>query len=81
MLPGSDLDTGIEVAERVRVAVAAARPGDLDLTVSAGVAVAAGHDVRYQELFRAADRALLDAKREGRNRVVAAAAPRAVVAA
>lgn len=81
LLPGADLETGLEVAERVRMAVATARPGDLDLTLSAGVAVATGHDVSYHELFRAADRALLDAKREGRDRVIAAAAPRAAVAA
>jgi diguanylate cyclase (GGDEF)-like protein len=81
LLPGADLDAGLEVAERVRMAVATARPGDLDLTLSAGVAVAVGQDVRYQELFRAADRALLAAKREGRDRVVAAVEPRAVVAA
>ncbi len=35
----------------------------------------------YDELCRAADLALLRAKREGRDRVVAAAEPRAVVAA
>jgi diguanylate cyclase (GGDEF)-like protein len=81
LLPGADLDAGMEVAERVREAVAAARPGDLDLTLSAGVAMEAGAGVRYEELFRAADLALLDAKREGRDRVVAAAAPRAAVAA
>ena len=56
-------------------------PGGLDMTLSAGVATAAGTDVRYDELFRAADLALLSAKREGRDRVVAASAPRAVVAA
>jgi diguanylate cyclase (GGDEF)-like protein len=81
LLPGADLDAGMEVAERVRMAVAMARPGDLDLTISAGVAMGAGEGVSYEELFRAADRALLDAKREGRDRVVPAAAPRAVVAA
>jgi diguanylate cyclase (GGDEF)-like protein len=81
LLPGADLDAGIEVAERVREAVAAARPGDLDLTLSAGVAMEAGEGVRYEDLFRAADLALLDAKRQGRDRVVAAAAPRAAVAA
>jgi diguanylate cyclase (GGDEF)-like protein len=81
LLPGADLEAGLELAERVRVAVADARPGDLDLTLSAGVAMGAGAGVRYEELFRAADRALLEAKREGRDRVVAAAAPRAVVAA
>ena len=81
LLPGADLDAGLEVAERVRVAVASARPGDLDLTLSAGVAMGTGDGVSYEELFRAADRALLDAKREGRDRVVAATAPRVAVAA
>jgi diguanylate cyclase (GGDEF)-like protein len=81
LLPGADLDTGLEVAERIRMAVADARPGDLDLTLSAGVAMDAGAAVSYEELFRAADRALLDAKREGRDRVVAAAASRPALAA
>ena len=81
LLPGADLDAGLEVAERVRLAVASARPGDLDLTLSAGVATGAGAAVRYEELFRAADQALLDAKRKGRDRVVAATAPRVAVAA
>jgi diguanylate cyclase (GGDEF)-like protein len=81
LLPGADLDSGVEIAERVRVAVALACPGDVEMTLSAGVATAAGTDVRYDDLFRAADLALLSAKREGRDRVVAASAPRAVVAA
>jgi PleD family two-component response regulator len=51
------------------------------MTLSAGVATAAGTDVRYDDLFREADRALLSAKREGRDRVVAASAPRAAAAA
>jgi len=81
LLPGADLESGIEIAERVRSAVGLARPGDLELTLSAGVATAAGEAVRYDDLFRAADLALLRAKREGRDRVVASAEPRAVVAA
>ena len=81
LLPGADLDGGIEIAERVRAAVSVARPGDIEITLSAGVATAAGEDVRYDALFRAADLALLRAKREGRDQVVAAAEPRAVVAA
>jgi diguanylate cyclase (GGDEF)-like protein len=81
LLPGSDLDSGVEIAERVRDAVALARPGGVEMTLSAGVATAAGTEVRYEVLFRAADSALLRAKREGRDRVVAADAPRAVVAA
>jgi diguanylate cyclase (GGDEF)-like protein len=81
LLPGADLDAGVEIAERVRVAVAMACPGEVEMTLSAGVATASGTDVRYDALFRAADLALLSAKREGRDRVVAASAPRAVVAA
>ena len=64
-----------------RVVEVLARPGDVHLTVSAGVSAAAGEDVCYERLFRAADLALLDAKRQGRNCVVAAEGPQAVVAA
>ncbi len=81
LLPGADLESGIEIAERVRAAVALARPGGIEMTLSAGVAPAAGTEVRYEDLFRAADSALLRAKREGRDRVVAADAPRDAVAA
>jgi diguanylate cyclase (GGDEF)-like protein len=69
LLPGVDLDAALEIAERVRHAVEIARPGELDLTLSAGVAADAGGDIRYDELFRAADAAMLIAKRSGRNRV------------
>jgi diguanylate cyclase (GGDEF)-like protein len=69
LLPGVDLPTALEIAERVRHAVQDARPGDLDLTISAGVAADAGGHIRYDDLFRAADSALLEAKRGGRNRV------------
>jgi diguanylate cyclase (GGDEF)-like protein len=81
LLPGTDLEGGIEIAERVRSAVAEGRPGGLEMTLSAGVATAAGTSVRYDDLFRAADLALLRAKQEGRDRVVAADAPLAVAAA
>jgi diguanylate cyclase (GGDEF)-like protein len=64
-----DLSEALEIAERVRHAVEEARPGELDLTVSAGVATDAGGDITYDGLFRAADVALLEAKRSGRNRV------------
>ena len=72
LLPGVELREAVGVAERVRRAVAAARPGDLEVTVSAGVAAASGAATHYGRLFAAADEALLDAKRAGRNRVVAA---------
>jgi diguanylate cyclase (GGDEF)-like protein len=73
LLPGLPVTDAVEIAERVRRAVESARPGDLELTVSAGVATGSGHEVTYERLFRAADSALLEAKREGRNRVRAAA--------
>jgi diguanylate cyclase (GGDEF)-like protein len=69
LLPGVDLPQALEIAERVRHAIEEARPGDLDLTTSAGVASDSGGDIRYDSLFRAADAALLAAKRGGRNRV------------
>ncbi len=76
LLPGLALKDAVEVAERVRAAVAATRPGGLEVTVSAGVAAAAGDAARYEVLFAAADEALLNAKRDGRNQVqVAAVAP------
>ena len=79
LLPGAD----IEWASRSPSASAArsprAGPGDLDLTLSAGVAAAAGDGVSYDDLFRAADIALFEAKRGGRDRVVAAAAPPAAL--
>jgi diguanylate cyclase (GGDEF)-like protein len=81
LLPGIDLEGGVEIAERLRAAVAEARPGALDMTLSAGVASAAGVEVSYVELFREADSALLRAKRTGRDRVISATAPPAVVAA
>jgi diguanylate cyclase (GGDEF)-like protein len=69
LLPGVDLSEALEIAERVRHAVEEARPGELELTISAGVAAEAGGHISYDELFRAADAALLEAKRRGRNRV------------
>jgi diguanylate cyclase (GGDEF)-like protein len=72
VLPGVDLAEGGDLAERLRLAVAEARPAGVDLTISAGVAAAAGAEVRYEDLFRQADDALLRAKRAGRNRVVVA---------
>jgi diguanylate cyclase (GGDEF)-like protein len=72
LLPGVDLSEAVQIAERVRNAVAEARPGALDLTISAGVAAGSGGGISYDELFRNADRALLEAKRGGRDRVEAA---------
>jgi diguanylate cyclase (GGDEF)-like protein len=73
--PGSDAAAAVEVAERVREAVVATTSNPIDgvevpVTVSAGVASLIGDELDGQALFRAADSALLAAKRAGRDRVV-----------
>lgn len=67
VLAGSDTQGALVFAERVRMALRAQHLGDPPLTVSAGVAtfVPAMHSV--DELLAAADHALYQAKRDGRN--------------
>ncbi|HET6550575.1 MAG TPA: GGDEF domain-containing protein [Solirubrobacter sp.] len=72
VLPDAGLVQGREVAERLRAAIEAARPCGLHVTASVGVAAASGDGVVYERLYRDADGALYEAKRAGRNRVVAA---------
>jgi diguanylate cyclase (GGDEF)-like protein len=65
----------IEIAERVRGAVAATDLRELGIygvSVSVGVAVARRPDQPIADVITEADRALYDAKRGGRDRVVAA---------
>lgn len=75
VLPGIDLPHGAEMAERLRSAVEESRPTGIGVTISLGVSVACGKDVDYDSLFKAADDALYEAKRDGRNRVAVAAGP------
>ncbi len=74
LLPGADRDAACAIAERVRAELAwrafAALPPGVRVTLSAGVAVDAGHGCG-EELLRAADAALYRAKDEGRDRVCA----------
>jgi diguanylate cyclase (GGDEF)-like protein len=65
----------VEVGERVRSAVGGLdlrRWGVREVSVSVGAAVADEPDASIDEVIRQADRALYDAKRRGRDRVVAA---------
>ena len=72
LLPGIDLSQGVQVASRLRDAIKRSHPGDLELTMSLGVAAAAGPEVSHEPLLRAADEALYRAKAAGRNRVESA---------
>ena len=79
VLPGADMDGGIDLAQRLRAALEA-RPTRFDgrtisCTVSIGVAAYA-HDGRgVDALIASADAALYEAKLGGRNLVVAAPPP------
>ncbi len=75
LLVETGLDTCIETAERIRQAVAEtefmAGEARMNVTVSIGVAVHDGHP-DPEDLVKRADSALMQAKQEGRNRVVVA---------
>jgi diguanylate cyclase (GGDEF)-like protein len=76
ILPETMLRPAIEVAERIRAAVEATRfdheGRSIDLTVSIGVSACPECVDDPADLLRAADDALYQAKREGRNRVATA---------
>ena len=84
-LPGGDIDRALELAELMRSAAQALRVelpspralqgGGLEIasvTVSIGAAASPEHASSASELVAAADRALYEAKGNGRNRVVSA---------
>lgn len=77
LLGAADCTHVLAVAEQVRRAVGAARPGGLPVTISVGGASGPVESTEFglaTKLFRAADAALYDAKRAGRDRVVVRAA-------
>lgn len=70
ILPGADEQIARRVAERIRLAIRRHEPSPLGVTASFGVAAATPSDgIDMAGLVRTADRALLEAKRQGRNRV------------
>jgi diguanylate cyclase (GGDEF)-like protein/PAS domain S-box-containing protein len=72
LLPGTDIDTGAEIAERIRKwmaeRVVSIQHPQLRVTASLGVATLRPDDQNFETLFSRADRALYRAKRS-RNRV------------
>ena len=71
LLPGADAPQAREFAEALRAAVEAEPVGDdVAVTISLGVGASKRGDVfDYESVFAAADGALYEAKRAGRNRV------------
>ena len=80
LMPGTDRDLAMIVADRIRQSVAThpflidGGREQLDITVSAGVAVMASRDASVDDILHRADDALYLAKRSGRDRVMAQAA-------
>ncbi len=77
VLPETDTEGALAVAERIRSDVEAKRfaPGaahEEHRTVSVGVATSPGHATTAQRLLEAADAAMYSAKRAGKNRVESA---------
>ena len=73
LLPGSDREQAVELAERLREAVSADRVGGLCVTMSFGVdASPRGETFDYDSVFAKADTALYEAKQGGRDQVCAA---------
>jgi diguanylate cyclase (GGDEF)-like protein len=70
LLPSTDKDAALEVAESVRQAIARIHAPNVDrVTASIGVAVLPDDAGDAPTLLRSADRALYSAKKNGRNRV------------
>nr|WP_225562051.1 GGDEF domain-containing protein [Rhodanobacter sp. DHB23] len=76
LLPDTGVAEAIALAERLRAAIAAMPSvpdaGIAGVTASIGIAAYRSGDASVDDLIQRADRALYDAKRAGRNRVVAA---------
>lgn len=80
VLPGMDRTGAHEIAERLREAIEQAMPMGIAVTVSLGLSGGCGEQVDYDVLFKAADEALYEAKRGGRNRVAGVDLPEAAAA-
>jgi diguanylate cyclase (GGDEF)-like protein len=69
LLPGAEAGDAALIAEKLRIAIAGLRPAGVPVTCSFGLATGRDEEVVFETLVGAADAALYDAKRYGRNRV------------
>ncbi len=70
LLPGSDREHSVKLAERLHEAISGERVGGLEITMSFGVAASEhGEAFDYEPLFEKADAALYEAKQGGRDQV------------
>lgn len=74
LLPHTDLRGAIEMAERLREAIADARlvqpdTASVSVTVSLGVAIGRDTDTRLEDMLTRADKAMYEAKQRGRDQV------------
>ena len=80
VMPDTDMSLAYSIAERLRKSiettpiVISRAPGKLSITISIGIAGTQGPGDSAEALLHRADQALYSAKRNGRNRVVTAAA-------
>jgi two-component system cell cycle response regulator len=80
VMPDTDMGLAYTIAERLRKSiettpiVISRAPGKLNITISIGIAATQGMADTSEALLHRADQALYTAKRNGRNRVVTAAA-------
>lgn len=80
VLPDTDKAVALRVGERIRKLIGAkpfnagAKSGPLTITVSIGIAAFEAAEDTMESLLKRGDEALYQAKREGRNRVIPAAA-------
>jgi two-component system cell cycle response regulator len=80
VMPDTDIDFACTIAERLRKSVESTpidisrAPDKLNVTISIGIAASQGEGDNAEKLLHRADQALYRAKREGRNRVIKAAA-------
>jgi diguanylate cyclase (GGDEF)-like protein len=72
VLPGATLGEAEAIAERLREAVAEQPAGGHAVTMSFGVASSGGGGFDHEAVLQAADEALYEAKRAGRDRVAVA---------